>query len=209
LINEEAFERWADLAPSELERLRELHWRRVRASLSGAPEVRLFVDKQPLNAALLPLIYRLFPAAKIILALRDPRDVVLSWYQQRFGMNMAMYQLLRLDTATAYYEAVMCLVEVSRGKLPLRLHTMKYEDVVGQFEATIRGVLDFLELEWDEGVRHYAETAKKRSIGTPSAAQVVRPLYGSARGKWRNYTTYLEPYVPTLAPWVKTFGYET
>jgi tetratricopeptide (TPR) repeat protein len=65
---EEAFERWADLTPSELERLRELYWRRVRAGLSSAPEARVFVDKQPLNAALLPLIYRLFPAAKIILA---------------------------------------------------------------------------------------------------------------------------------------------
>ena len=114
-----------------------------------------------------------------------------------------------MDTATAYYDAVMRLVEVSRGKLPLRLHVMKYEDVVGKFDATIRGVLDFLELEWDEGVRRYAETAKKRPIDTPSAAQVVRPLYGSARGKWRNYTSHLEPYFPTLAPWVRTFGYET
>src|SRR4029077_1610904 len=179
-----------------------------RAGLSSAPGTPVFVDKQPLNAALLPLIYRLFPAAKIILALRDPRDVVLSCYQQRFGMNVAMYQLLRLDTATAYYDAVMRLVEVSRAKLPLRLHVVRYEDVVGTFETTIRGVLDFLGLGWDEGVRRYAETAKKRPIDTPSAAQVVRPLYRSARGKWRHYTKYLEPYFPTLAPWVKTFGYE-
>jgi len=205
---EEAFKRWADLTPRELERLRELYWRRVRAGLSSTPGTPVFVDKQPLNAALLPLIYRLFPAAKIILALRDPRDVVLSCYQQRFGMNVAMYQLLRLDTATAYYDAVMRLVEVSRAKLPLRLHVVRYEDVVGTFETTIRGVLDFLELGWDEGVRRYAETAKKRPIDTPSAAQVVRPLYRSARGKWRHYTKYLEPYFPTLAPWVKTFGYE-
>ena len=103
-----------------------------------------------------------------------------------------------MDTATAYYDAVMRLVEVSRAKLPLRLRVMKYEDVVGTFETTIRGVLDFLELGWDEGVRRYAETAKKRPIDTPSAAQVVRPLYRSARGKWRHYTKYLEPYFPTL-----------
>ena len=156
---EEAFQRWADLTPGELERLRELYWRRVRAGLSSAPGTPVFIDKQPLNAALLPLIYRLFPAAKIILAVRDPRDVVLSCYQQRFGMNVAMYQLLRLDTATAYYDAVMRLVEVSRGKLPLQSHVVKYEDVVGEFEATIRASWTSSSLN---GMRACAATRKRQ-----------------------------------------------
>jgi tetratricopeptide (TPR) repeat protein len=208
LNSEEALGRWNSLPDREIERLRELYWQRVRGGLSSAPATRVFVDKQPLNAVLLPLIHRLFPTAKILLALRDPRDVVLSCYQQRFGMNAAMYQLLRLDTATAYYDAVMRLVAASRAKLPLRLHTVKYEDVVGNFEATMREVLHFLELEWDESVRRYTETARSRAIGTPSAAQVVRPLYGEARGRWRNYRALLAPHLPALAPWVATFGYE-
>jgi tetratricopeptide (TPR) repeat protein len=203
----QGFGRWADLPGREIERLRALYWQRVRSGGASEPRTRVFVDKQPLNAALLPLIHRLFPAARIILALRDPRDVVLSCYQQRFGMNAAMYQLLRLDTATAYYDAVMRLVEVSRGKLSLHLHAVKYEDVVTRFEATTRDVLAFLDLEWDERVRGYADTARQRTIATPSAAQVVRPLYASARGKWRNYRKYLEPWLPTLTPWVEHFGY--
>jgi len=206
---EEDYERWAGMQASEIEQLRELYWQRVRTACSNAPLRRVFVDKQPLNAALLPLIYRLFPAAKIVLALRDPRDVVLSCYQQHFGINAAMYQLLRLDTATAYYDAVMRLVEVCRGKLPLRLHTVKYEDVIAKFEATMSSALAFLELEWDEGLSRYTETAKKRTINTPSAAQVVRPLYGSACGRWRNYSEFLKPSLPMLAPWVQTFGYDT
>ena len=209
LLSEGAgLERWADLPDSEIERLRELYWRRVRSGLAGAPLKGVFIDKQPLNAALLPLIHRLFPAAAIILVLRDPRDVVLSCYQQRFGMSAAMYQLLRLDTASAYYDAVMRLVTVCRTRLPLRLCAVKYEDVVAEFETTTRSVLAFLDLEWDERVRRYAQTARNRTIGTPSAAQVVRPLYGSARGKWRNYRAFLAPCLPTLVPWVQTFGYD-
>jgi tetratricopeptide (TPR) repeat protein len=208
LLDAPALQRWADLADDEIERLRGLYWQRVRAGLSSMPRTPVFVDKQPLNAVLLPLIHRLFPAAKILLALRDPRDVVLSCYQQRFGMNAGMFELLRLDSATAYYDAVMRLVEVSRRRLPLSLYAVKYEDVVASFEATTRGVLAFLELAWDENVYRYAATASKRSISTPSAAQVVRPLYGSARGRWRNYRQFLEPYLPMLAPWLKTFGYE-
>ncbi len=202
------YERWADLPAQTIERLRGLYWQRVRAACSGAPAGRVFIDKQPLNAVLLPLIYRLFPTARIILALRDPRDVVLSCYQQRFGINAAMYQLLRLDTAAAYYDAVMSLVELCRGKLPLRFHAVKYEQVVTSLEATMRSALAFLELDWHQGLYRYAETASKRTINTPSAAQVVRPLYASACGRWRNYSEFLKPCFPVLMPWVDAFGYE-
>ena len=204
----EAFARWADLQDQEIERLRALYWQRVRTALPGSPGTSLFIDKQPLNAVLLPLIQRLFPAAKIILVLRDPRDVVLSCYQQRFSMNVAMYQLLRLDTACAYYDLVMRLLEVSRRKLPLQLHTVKYEDLIASFDPTVRALLGFLELEWNEQVTRYAETARQRTIATPSHAQVVRPLYASARGKWLHYREFLEPCLPALSPWVRSLGYE-
>jgi hypothetical protein len=102
----------------------------------------------------------------------------------------------------------MQLVELSRARLPLRVHTLRYEELVTQFEATLRALLGYLELQWHEGVRDYAATARRRSVGTPSAAQVVRPLYGSARGKWRHYQSFLQPYLLQLAPWVRTYGYE-
>jgi hypothetical protein len=54
----------------------------------------------------------------------------------------------------------------------------------------------------------YAETARKRTIATPSNVQVVRPLYASARGKWLHYREFLEPCLPALAPWVRRFGYQ-
>ena len=208
LLPEEALGRWARLSPAEIGHWRERYWQRVASGCAGAQLAPVFIDKQPLNAVLLPLIYRLFPAARILLVLRDPRDVLLSCYQQRFGMNAAMYQLLRLDTATAYYAAVMRLVEASRRRLALRLHVVRYEDVVGSFEATARSLLGFLGLEWDERVRQYTATARKRTIGTPSAAQVVRPIYASACGKWRNYREFLEPHLPVLEPWVRAFGYD-
>jgi Flp pilus assembly protein TadD len=203
-----AFETWAQLGDREIERLRGLYWQRLGAALPSAPGKGVCIDKQPLNAALLPLIYRLFPVARVILALRDPRDAVLSCYQQRFDMNVAMYQLLRLDTATVYYDVLMRLVETCRARLPLCLHVVKYEDVIGRFEPTIRDVLAFLHLGWDDDVRHYADTARRRRVNTPSASQVVRPLYTSSRGKWRNYRDFLEPHLPTLSAWAQTFGYD-
>jgi hypothetical protein len=143
-----------------------------------------------------------------VFAVRDPRDVVLSCFQQRFGMNAAMFQLLKLDTATAYYDGVMMLVQTSRAKLPLAVHDLKYEALIGDFEPTVRALLNFLGVPWDDAVFGYADTAKRRAIGTPSAAQVVQPIYTSAHGKWRNYRGFLEPHLPQLEPWVRAFGYE-
>jgi tetratricopeptide (TPR) repeat protein len=206
LASDEALLGLASLTASDIERHRTRYWQRVHAFLPP-PLPAVFLDKQPLNAVLLPFIHRLFPDARIILALRDPRDVVLSCFQQRFVMNEAMYQLLRLDTAARYYDAVMRLVELCRARLPLRLHVVRYEDVLADFDGAVGAVVRFLGLEWDERLRDFAETARQRAIQTPSAAQVVRPLYRSSQGKWRNYRRHLGPHLPLLARWVEGFGY--
>jgi tetratricopeptide (TPR) repeat protein len=209
LIREDrGFDDWASLPASKIETLRALYWQQVATGLRGEPIRDVFIDKLPLNAIYLPLIHRLFPTARIVLALRDPRDVVLSCHRQRFGMNHAMFQLLRLDSAVAYYDAVMTLVRASRARLPLAVHAIKYESLVGDFDASVAALLAFLGLEWTDSMRDYASTARKRTIDTPSAAQVVLPLYGSARGKWRRYRRFLEPYLPMLDAWVDAFGYE-
>jgi len=197
----------ADLSAAQIEPLRQMYWERVHERLTRNAIRKVFIDKLPLNAALLPLIHRLFPDARIVLAVRDPRDVVLSCFQQRFAMNGAMYQLLRTETAAAYYSAVMTLVDQSRRLLPLQMHQIRYEDVVAQFEAQIRELLAFLGLPWDEAVRNHADTARRRVINTPSATQVVQPLYSSSVGKWRHYEAQLAPVLGTLQPWVAAFGY--
>ncbi len=207
MVADSDFASWADLPDRTVERLRIQYWARVDAALAGAPAQAVLVDKQPLNAAYLPLIHRLFPEARIILALRDPRDVVLSCFQQRFAMNTAMFQLLRLDSAAAYYAAVMALVDISRTRFPLAVHAIRYEDLIADFDRQIRDVLGFLGLEWNAAVRDFALTARNRRIGTPSAAQVVRPLHAGASGKWLRYRAHMEPVLPILEPWVRRFGY--
>lgn len=197
----------ADLSGEQVEALRQLYWGRVHERLHRNDMRRIFIDKLPLNAALLPLIYRLFPEARIVLALRDPRDVVLSCFQQRFALNGAMFQLLRTDTAATYYSAVMALVDQSRRLLPLQMHQIRYEDVVAQFEVQIGNLLAFLDLPWDDAVRNHTETARRRVINTPSATQVVQPLYSSSVGKWRHYEPQLAPVLGVLKPWVAAFGY--
>ncbi len=156
----------------------------------------------------LPLVAKLFPGARILFARRDPRDVVLSCFRRRFGMNPSMYQLLTLEGTAAYYDAVMRLAQIWRQLLPLPQHLVRYESLVEDFDGTARAACDFLGLAWDEGLRDFAARARTRGISTPSAAQVARGLNREGQGSWRRYRQQMEPVLPTLRPWVEAFGYE-
>ncbi|MBX3431049.1 MAG: sulfotransferase [Hyphomonadaceae bacterium] len=192
----------ASLTTEEMQRVREGYWRRV-----GDREASVVVDKYPLNIVVLPLIKRVFPNAKIIFALRDPRDVVLSCFQQRFTINAAMAQFLELDRAGAYYDQAMTLFELCRARLNLNLSQVRYEDVVADLEGTARALCAFLSVPFEDRMLNYRETALKRDIATPSARQVIEPLYSRSIGRWRRYEEELAPVLPVLTPWAERYGY--
>ena len=199
--------RLTDIGPEEAGREREIYWSKVR-KYGVEPRGRVFIDKMPLATLALPLVAKLFPDARILFARRDPRDVVLSCFRRRFGMNPSMYQLLTLEGAAAYYDAVMRLSELYRELLPLPQHLVRYESLVEDFEGTARLACDFLGLEWDQALFDFAANARSRGIATPSAAQVARGLNREGEGIWRRYRDQLAPVLPVLEPWVQRFGYE-
>ena len=200
-------EKLARIGPDEAARERETYWSKVRG-FGVEPTGQVFIDKMPLASVALPLIAKLFPDARILFARRDPRDVVLSCFRRRFGMNPSMYQLLTLEGAAAYYDAVMRLSEIYRDLLPLKQHLVRYESLVEDFEGTARATCEFLGIEWDQGVSDFALKARSRGIWTPSAPQVARGLNREGQGVWRRYQEQMAPVLPILEPWVQRFGYE-
>lgn len=195
----------AALSDAEIEAIRAEYWKRVRAEADVRG--RIVVDKLPLNIIFLPLIRRVFPGAKILFALRDPRDVVLSCFQQRFGMNAAMVQFLQLETAAAYYDKVMSLGLLGRERLGLSELEVRYEDVVADLESVARSVTSFLDLPFEAAMLSPAETARARNINTPSARQVVEPIYTRSVARWKKYEAQLAPVLPILNPWAERLGY--
>ena len=206
VASDDGLERLARISPAEAARQRQAYWSRVEG-FGIEPRGRVFIDKMPLSSALLPVVAKLFPDARVLFARRDPRDVVLSCFRRRFGMNAGMYQLLTLEGAAAYYDAIMRLSEIYRDLLPLPQHEVRYESLVEDFEGTTRAACDFLGLEWDQAMLDFAAKARTRGISTPSAAQVARGLNSEGQGAWRRYREQIAPVLPLLDPWVKRFGY--
>ena len=199
-------DRLAALPDGELKSWRDAYWQRV-AEAGVTPSGRVFIDKMPLNAVFLPLIVKLFPQAKILFALRDPRDVVLSCFRRRFGMNAGMYEFTAIETTAAYYGAVMRLMEIYREKLALNLLETRHENLVADFDAEARRICDFLGLEFLGEMRAFAARVRVQNIDTPSGAQVARGLSAQGLGQWRRYARELQPVLPWLAPFAARFGY--
>jgi tetratricopeptide (TPR) repeat protein len=201
------FARLPGLGAEETERLRALYFAELD-SVDAAASGKAVVDKLPLNIVGAPLIHRLFPDAKFILALRHPCDVVLSCFMQNFELNDAMASFLDLGDSARLYDLVLGYWERSRALFPLDVHVVRYEDLVDDPEAQLRSLLEHLGLPWDEKVLDHVATARKRApIITPSYAQVAERIYKRASGRWERYRPQMEEVLPVLLPWAERLGY--
>jgi tetratricopeptide (TPR) repeat protein len=199
----EKLSRWSE---DDLRRAREIYWQRVR-SFGAQPDGKIFVEKQPFNIFYLPLIAALFPSAKIVFMVRDPRDVILSCFRRHLEINSTTFELLTLTGASRYYDRVMRLVEVCRARLALDVFECRYEDLVSEFEVTTRSICRFVDMQWSDSMRAFDRVAQSRVIRSASSSQVRRGLYADGVGQWRRYKEQLSPILPSLNPWIERFRY--
>ena len=80
--------------------------------------------------------------------------------------------------------------------------------MVNDLESSSRRALEFLGVPWDANVLRFNEHAQKKLVRSPTYADVAKPVFKTAVGRWRNYQKYLEPWLEKLEPFVKAFGYE-
>jgi len=169
----------------------------------------LLVDKSPLHMNKVPLIRRLFPDARFILALRHPCDCVLSCFITPFRLNNAMASFVDLDTSAEFYDLSFSHWKHCTDVIPMPVHSVRYEDVVEDAEGQLRALLNFLDLEWSDNVLDHERTARSRGlISTASYAQVTEGLYTRAKGRWEKYRAHMAPVLPVLKPWAEYFRYE-
>jgi tetratricopeptide (TPR) repeat protein len=169
---------------------------------------RLLIDKNPSINILIPTFVRVFPEIKLLIALRDPRDVCLSCFMQAhlpLGNGNVIH--LSLEGSVESYNRIMGLWRTLAPMLQGRYLEVRYEDVVEDLESAARRTLDFLGVNWDERVLKFDEHARKKIVRSPTHADVAKPIYRRAKGRWRNYQKYFEPYLEKLEPLVKAFGY--
>ena len=105
-----SFSRLEEIDELEVKNLRDLY-NSEREKYIKFDEGKIYVDKFPLNIVYLAEINKIFPNAKYILALRNPRDSVLSCFMQSFTPNDAMSNMLSINDASNLYDQVYGIIQ--------------------------------------------------------------------------------------------------
>ncbi|HEY3782789.1 MAG TPA: sulfotransferase [Fimbriimonadaceae bacterium] len=154
----------------------------------GADQV---TDKMPQNFLWIGFILHIFPNARIIHTRRNGADICISNYTT--ANNVAVPYAHSKENIAFVYEQHLKLAEHWRKVLPAdRYLEVDYEDLVSDGEPTIRRMVEFCGLEWDD--RCLRPEQSENFVITPSAWQVRQPLYTDSIGRWRHYEPWLGPF---------------
>lgn len=172
-----------------------IDWRRLGAAYLASTrpataERPRFVDKLPHNFLYAGFIARALPNAKIVCLRRDPLDTCFGNFRHLFDRESPYYDYAcdLLDTGR-YYIQFDRLMTHWRNVLPGRILELPYESLVEAPEASVRRLLAFCELPWQDACLHPEQNTAP--VNTPHAWQVRAPIYRSAIGRWKPYEAQL------------------
>ena len=159
-----------------------------------APDKLRIVDKMPGNYFYVWLIALLFPNAKIIHCLRDPRDIGFSIFTFRFhGEHGYAHDLGDLGWMIGEQRRLM---EHWKKVSPVPILDLRLDEWVKDFDATLARVLDFVGLPEDPAcARFYEAEGEARTV---SRAQVRQPVNARGLGRWRPFAHELAPLIGEL-----------
>jgi len=174
-------------------RVGDAHLERLHGLGGGADRV---INKLPDNVFKLGVIATLYPGARIIFCRRDPRDIGMSCFFQKFAAGLVMFSYDLADCGRRIRETERITAHWKRV-LPLRWLDIQYESLVSNLEGESRRLIEFLGLEWEPACLDFHRT--ERAVHTASVWQVRQPIYNRSVGRWRHYERHLEPLLRELA----------
>jgi len=156
---------------------------------------------------MIPMVVRVFPEVRLLVALRDPRDVILSCFLQALPLTPISSAYLSIGGTVNQYASVMGFWLEMLPRMGDQWMHVRYEELIEDLPGVARSTLSFLGVEFDENVLKFYEHARTKRVKSPSHADVVKPVYRTAVGRWRNYQKYLEPYMAGLERFLEAFNY--
>lgn len=152
-----------------------------------------WIEKTPEHIHRLDMMLKNYKTAKIVIMIRDGRDVVASLYARiDYGLKEAVDRWIKDNT-----------IALNFADHPQVL-LIKYEDLILNFENTMIRVFDFIGEEYEEMVKHFYQY--KRVLDKPPPAkdrneilklrewQVSQPLF-NGRGRYKELREYQYDYV--------------
>ena len=195
----------SSIAPKRVLELRKRYQDGLKSALGSASDATTVVDKNP---SLLPLVVpwmRLAGKQRLIVVLRDPRDILVSCMLAYMPLNDFSVDLLQLDRAVHRIEFEFESWQILRAKLPgSSWIETKYENVVDQPQSEIDRLFRWLDLDCSCSADAYMNTPVETAY-SQSYADTTKPVYASSVGRWRDYEDKLGDYSSRLERLGKRF----
>src|SRR5689334_11887157 len=132
--------------------------------LATVPGKRMFLDKTPAYALVLPFLAKLYPQAKYVVLTRHPL-AVLSSYAESFFDGDYQVAIEHNPVLQRYVPALASFVRTP----PVPLVWVKYEELVREPEAQFRRVCDYLGIPFEERAIRYGESGEEfKGLGDPT-----------------------------------------
>jgi len=175
-----------ELTDDELRRLGEIYLEETQVYRRNAP---FFIDKMPGNFHEVGFIHLILPNARIIEARREAMACCFGNFKQLFVNGQKFtYDLAEMGR---YYRNYIELMDHWDRILPGKVLRVQHEDMVLDFENTVRRILEFCGLPFEAACLEFHKT--ERVVRTMSADQVRRPINRDGLEQWRNYEPWLQP----------------
>lgn len=196
-----------ELSPAQLAAARRSYLEAMEATLGEPIGGRLFIDKNPAMNLMIPPMRRVFPELRLIIALRDPRDVVVSCFLRYLPINPVSVCFLTLERTVDRYRLDMQAWQKMREMIGGWVE-VRYEEIVASVQQAAARVLGELQLPWDDAILAYRARAGRKPVLSPSYEAVARPVFTTSVGRWQNYERQLAPQLAQLTSLAKALGYE-
>lgn len=150
--------------------------------LQGSDNEVLFGDKDTEYVRYIPHVKKVYPKARWLHIIRDPRDVIASRLQTEWGGKRG------LAFHVAEYQYYIAKVQRDLKQcFPKTHHELRYEDLLAQPEEELQRVMDFLQLPFEpQMLSFYKGSATLVAKNEEKWKQKVsQPLDAKNHGKWR------------------------
>jgi tetratricopeptide (TPR) repeat protein len=198
----------ASLSRSEIASLRTRYWTAAEKAFSAERlDNEPMVDAAPLNIMHVPLYRALFPNGRVILSIRDPRDMAMNCFFHRYPFNPLTVNFLQFGSVAAYLGDIGGYWEKLAGAIELPTHILRAEDIDWAPRQTLSKLVAFLGQPYhaalDKLVRRRAHELVPEPPETPRDFAPLEPL----PSRWTFYRKEIAPHMDKLAPTVSRFNY--
>lgn len=166
---------------------------------------RHFIDKNPGLTGHIPAVLGMMPGTKIIYTLRDPRDVAISSLFRWLPLNTHSVAFLDPQTATSHIAHELGSWIKLREILPSEAwKETKYENAVVDLKEEASGILEWMNLPWQEEVSDYRNHLTLRGVNSPTYSEVSKPVHQQSVQRWKHYEKSMGLCFETLSSSIET-----